>query len=79
MAVLNCNFFFYRTSLNVRFSQMLNDDATFQANSVGFSIMVVYVSLYVYFASPREKTLCLLKILGAAAFIGLAIAYSKVL
>jgi hypothetical protein len=57
---------------------MLNDDATFRANSIGFSLMVVYVSLYVYFASPKEKSACLIKIVGAAAFIGLAIAYSKV-
>lgn len=77
MIVLHSNFVF-RTSLNVRFSQMLNDDATFQANSVGFSIMVIYISLYVYFASPREKSACFMKVLGAAAFIGLAIAYSKV-
>ena len=74
--VLLC--FPFRTSLNVRFSQMLNDDATFQANSVGFSIMVIYISLYVYFATPSEKFTCLIKMFGAAAFIGLAIAYSKV-
>jgi hypothetical protein len=57
---------------------MINDDATFKANSIGFSIMIVYVSLYVYFASPQEKSACLVKLLGAVAFIGLAIAYSKV-
>jgi hypothetical protein len=68
----------FSTSLNVRFSQMLKDDATFQANSVGFSIMVIYISLFVYFSSPEGKFTCLKKIFGAAAFIGLAIAYSKV-
>lgn len=72
-----CNFL-SSTSLNVRFSQMLNDDATFKANSIGFSIMVIYVSLYVYCASPRERNVCLLKMCGAVAFIVLAIAYSKV-
>jgi hypothetical protein len=57
---------------------MLNDDATLKANTIGFSIMVIYVSLYVYFASPREKSGCLMKLVGGAAFVALAITYSKV-
>ncbi|CRL05765.1 CLUMA_CG018793, isoform B [Clunio marinus] len=67
-----------RTALSVRFSQLLNDEAMLKTNIVGFSITVIYVSIFFHFVSPDEKFNHLMKILVAAAFIGLMIIYSKV-
>lgn len=72
------NIFISRTSLNVRFSQLINDDATFNANLVGFSVTLVYITIFYNYVSPQEKLNHLKKIFGAAAFIGLVIVYSKV-
>lgn len=69
---------FRRTGLNVRFSQFLNDDAMFNANFIGFSISLVYISLYYYFAAPHEKSGVLSNIFATAIFLGLALLYSKV-
>jgi hypothetical protein len=67
-----------RTSLNVRFSQILNDDATFQANLVGFSVSLVYITIYYRYVAPEDKLSHLMKIFGTAGFIVLVIVYSKV-
>lgn len=67
-----------RTSLSIRFSQLLNDGAMFNANLVGFVLSCVYVSIFYHYVPPQEKSDHLLKIFGAAAFISLVIVYSKV-
>lgn len=69
----------FRTSLSIRFSQLLNDDAMYRANLVGFCVLMIYTSIFIHFSSPQEKSSHLMKVLGAAVFIGLMLAYSKVL
>lgn len=56
---------------------MLNDDATFTANLVGFSVSIVYMSIFYHYVAAEEKLNHLLKIFGTGAFIGAAILYSK--
>lgn len=66
------------TSLNLRFAQILNDGAMFNANAVGAAVSVVYISIYYHFVSPKDKFSHLTKLLGTIALIVVFIVYSKV-
>lgn len=66
------------TALNLRFAQILNDGAMFNANAVGTAVSVVYISIYYRFVLPEDKMSHLTKLLGTIALIVAFIVYSKV-
>lgn len=74
----NSIYSYSRTTLGIRFSQILNDDATFNSNVIGLAIMFGYSSIYLRYVSAREKNSVYMKIFIAAVFTVLVLVYSKV-
>lgn len=67
-----------RTSIGIRFSEIIHDDTSYSSNIVGLAIFLVYASIYLYYVPANERRSYYVKIFGAVVFIVLVLVYSKV-
>lgn len=69
--------YYFRTAGNMCFSTFLQDATMFRANSIGFSIFAVYISIYFYYVDSKDKIKALKKIIIAIAIVGAMFGYTK--
>ncbi|KAG5667096.1 hypothetical protein PVAND_015095 [Polypedilum vanderplanki] len=70
-------FFLVVSILGIRFGQLLNDDATYNANLVGVALSIVSVSTHYFYSTPEEKSTTTKVLFYGVIYTTAVLLYSK--
>lgn len=62
--------------VSVRYAQIINDDALYETNLKGFTLSVIYLSVYFYLCTPEKKKETLIYISSGSALVMFIYYYS---